>query len=231
MLSNKTPIYYNDDCPICLREREPYMMRILKCGHRICKEELNVLGVKGENKDCPFCRKPNMIPEPYLRMSLYIPEYNILGLSPEECEDNWNDWRWELYDYLLFTYPRYMFIFETRSDYLLLIAYLVEEFEKKRIKNIQLDEEQRYHRLIELRRILRSKYGYAPTKAFSTAIEIEKGNKKLSDLDYSFFRIPISSASGGRKTKSRCKKRKKQTRKFHHHKRRNLRFPLDHSLL
>lgn len=216
----------NDECPICLREREPYMMRMLECGHCACKEHLNVWGE--QSKRCPYCNQENMVPEPYLHQSLCKPEHNVLGLSQEDWEDNWNDWRWDQYDRLLSEYPRDNYDFE-EEDYRDYIASRIKDMEKNRnvsiqnflyakrfpkYKDLQPTDELRYYELNKLRRILRTKHGYDPKRARDDAIAIEKGEKKMPGSS-SFFRIPISSASGGTKTKSRRKKKMRKTRKFH----------------
>jgi hypothetical protein len=133
----KPPEPFNRECPICLREREPYMMTTLNCNHRACKEHLNFWGWQNNSRTiqnaqgdieevyaefsetlptrCPFCNQDNMVPRPYLHRTEFNTRNNVLGLTPEEWDDDWNDWRWEEYDRQIDLYTREKFEYDERS--------------------------------------------------------------------------------------------------------------------
>jgi len=227
----------NAECPICLREREPYMMRTLRCNHSACKEHLNVWGDQSDR--CPYCNQPGMVPIPYLYQTEFNPNNNVLGLTPEQWDD---DWRWEEYDRNLDLYTRDGFersnpdYFIDDADpfpedvYLEEIADRVRDAEKRRntqiynylyaktfpqYANLQPDEELRYKRMIENRRELRS-LGFEPKDARELSRQIEKGETTLAIIHarlQPMFRIPISGASGGGSKRGSKRGRKLKKRK------------------
>jgi len=253
----------NKECPICLREREPYMMRTLRCNHSACKEHLNSWGwqknsrtirnARGEievvyapfsqtlTTNCPYCNQAGMVPKPYLHRTEFNPRHNVLGLTPEQWDDDWNDWRWEEYDRNLDLYTRNDFersnpgYFIDDADpwpedvYLEEIADRVQDAEKRRNQqiqnylyakqfpqyaNLQPDEELRYKRMIENRRELRS-LGFEPKDARELSRQIEKGETTLAIIRarvQPMFRIPISGASGGGSKRGRKLKKRKRNK-------------------